>query len=249
LFKLAQFEDLIDNKMLAEKLLPAFAGALTFATIRSAYFQYYGRFGLTPEANDIGTARILSDLLIGPALMGLILTVVCVLCHITLSRLARLRGRATRVEPDITVRIAALALSIGMLASGAYLLLLGNSAANRVERAEEPFSSVVLDFKVIRIPLFQVSARHMTGLTTTGSSNSAITDLKLVAAAPGAPIVDRCLLLIGEADGRIYIYHTRTKDVFSLAANSVEYSVDTQRRRLDAACKPSSPQKQESLPR
>lgn len=174
--------------------------------IRTAYAQYYGKFGLTPEAVGIGAARILSDLLIGPVLIGAIFGFVYVLSYLGQLRFRSGPPAQWPVERrPFLLRVAAAALSLGMVAS-----------------------SVDLGVKALHIPLLQVSARHVTRIASNGSTDSGITALK----------GDPCLLVIGEADGRTYIYQTRERVIHSISTNTVNYTVDAVSAALDPSCAP-----------
>ena len=229
-------EKLIEWKISIEKVAPLLAGGVAFATIRTAYFQYYAVFGLTPESVGIGSARILSDLLIGPVLLGVFLAFLCLLAYVGQLRL-RGRGKtAWRPTAAQLLRVGVMATLLGMLASAIYLVSLARVAATNATTKGIPFSSVRLDFSVLQLPLLQISARHVGALTANAASDQSIVDLKL----------DPCLIVVGENDGRTYLYETKTQRLYTVSTNSVNYWIDATGTTLDPSCKPTGGFKRQS---
>lgn len=221
-------QKLVEWKISIEKIVPLFAGGAAFAIIRTAYFQYYAEFGLTPESVGIGAARILSDLLIGPVLIGVLLAALCLLAYVGQLRLRRVENSTWRFTGRNMLRVTVMAATLGMLASTAYLVLLSRSAATDATTKGVQFSSVSFNLGVLRIPLLQISARHVESLASNGPTEQPIIDIKY----------DSCLIFVGESDGRTYFYQTQKQELYTLSTNSINYSLDATGRPLAATCEP-----------
>ena len=220
--------DFFDAFPMAEKVLPAVAVGIAYSTVRTAYYQYYKPFGLTPEAAGLNVARILSDLVVGPVLISVLLSALCLAIYIAWHRIAGCHAPGQRTDSQNLVRVGALAASLGMIASGAYIAILARSASDKVQNDLQPIGSVVLDLGLLQVPLLQMPTRHVTSITLNSSGNSAIMSL----------VDDPCLLLMGESGGRSYFYQTQRRRLYSVQTDAVSYSVDASGATLASSCKP-----------
>lgn len=210
-----------------EKVLPAAALGLAYGTLSTAYYQYYKPFGLSPEAAGLDTTRMLSDLVIGPVLMGTFLSALCLAIYIGWQRIAGRRTRMRRTQSRSLLRIAVLAASFGMIASGIYITLLARAASDRVVNDGDPVGSVVLDLRLFQVPLLQMPTRHVISVTLNSSAGSA-----------AIPAGDPCLLLIGESAGRSYFYETFQRRLYSFQTDMISYSIDASGAAMETACRP-----------
>jgi hypothetical protein len=217
------------RKWFLESVTPlAVVSAICYAVLRLSYYQFYADFGLVPEEVGIGRSQILTQLLVGPVVFGLLLGCTVALIYLALDLLA---GDAWAPWPKIRrfrSRILLVTFLLGMLLAVIIATRAASSASRSVTHNGQPLESVRLDILGLKIPILDVRAVRLSGLYW-----------RAVGPVP-PPLAQgsRCLLFLGSGNAHSFFYDVRLQRLEVYQEGDVVPVLDLFSRPLPENCLP-----------